>query len=99
MKAGQLLDVLEDGRPININFGGKKRVRKKFQKEGLSNVCFVGHDVKSLFPSMKSVETARLARYAVLNSKIEIDNFDHSMALRYLFVVGGKELINKVGLS
>ena len=59
------------------------------QKEGLENMCFIGQDVKSLFPSLKCVETARLTRHAILNSNIDVENFDHQMALRYIFIVGG----------
>ena len=96
MKAGHLLDVLEDNQPIKVEAGSGK---KKLQKEGLENLCFIGHDVKSLFPSLKSVESARLTRHAILNPNVQIENFDHLMALRYLFIVGGRQLISKAGLS
>ena len=96
MKAGLLLDVLEDNQPIKVGSGCG---RKKLQKQGSKNLCFIGHDVKSLFPSLKSVESARLTRHAILNSKVQVENFDHKMALRYLFIVGGRELITKIGLS
>ena len=69
------------------------------QKQKLSDVCFVGHDVKSLFPSLKNAESARLTRYAVLQSNVDVENFDHKMALRYIFIVGGRDLISKAKLS
>ena len=55
--------------------------------------------MKSLFPSLKCIESARLTRHAVLNSDINIENFDHEMALRYIFIVGGRQLISKCGLT
>ena len=63
------------------------------------NICVVGSDVSSLFPSIKSIEAARLVRHAKLNSKVQIENFDHFVALRYLFIVGGNDLLCKVRVS
>jgi len=97
MKAGQLIDIIEDNKAINVKKGSGKK--KKLQKDGFENVCIVGHDVKSLFPSLKNAESARLTRYAVLNSKVDVENFDHKMALRYIFIVGGRDLISKAKLS
>ena len=48
---------------------------------------------------MSNVETARLAHEAVLNSKIEFENVDVAKAMRYIYVVGGMELINVAGSS
>ena len=58
----------------------------------------MGSDVKSLFPSLKNIETARLARCAVLQSEIKFDNWDFQKALRYIFINGGREYISKSGL-
>ena len=98
MNAGKLVDVLEGNCPIKLpesQINQKCNVPKQ-KSEGLS---IVGSDVKSLFPSLKSVETARLARCAILDSKVTFENWDYLKALRYLFIVGGSELIRKQGLS
>ena len=97
MSASYLIDALEENEAISIK--ERSKGPKVVQKPGLENVCFIGQDVKSLFPSLKCIETARLTRYAVLNSDINVENFDHKMALRYIFIVGGRQLINKSGLS
>ena len=60
---------------------------------------FVGTDVTSLFPSLRNVETARMAKYAILNSNIAVENFDCKMALRYLSIVGGIELLERIGVG
>ena len=62
-------------------------------------VAIVGSDNKSLFPSLKSIENARLARCAILRSCVEIENWDTKKALRYLFITGGSELIHGAGLG
>ena len=69
------------------------------QKPGLSNTCFIGADVVSLFPSLKAVEAARLARCAILNSNITFEDFDYHMALRYLSIIGGREMLEKAKLG
>ena len=97
VKAGFLIDELECNEAINVK--NPSNCQKVRQKTGLDNVCFIGHDVKSLFPSLKSVESARLVRHGVLSSEVDVENFDHKMALRYIYIVGGRELINKAGLS
>ena len=68
-------------------------------KQRESGLSIVGSDVKSSFPSLSNVETARLARGAILNSKVDFENEDLHKALKYIYVVGGRDLINKVGLS
>ena len=97
LTASYLLDALEDNEAISV--GKRSPGPKVVQKEGLDNLCFIGHDVKSLFPSLKCIESARLTRHAVMNSDINVENFDHEMALRYMYIVGGRQLINKCGLS
>ena len=92
-----MLDELENNEAIFVK--NPSNGQKVVQKEVLENVCFIGHDVKSLFPSLTSVETARLTRHAILNSNVDVESFDHKMALRYIYIVGGRQLINKAGLS
>ena len=96
MKAGKFLDKIFGDEAIPLpnqqsHVGGQKQKR--------SGLSIVGSDVKSLFPSLRAVETARLARCAILKSKVEFSNWDYQKALRYLFVVGGRELVRSVGLS
>ena len=69
------------------NLEGDQRIKSKNHR--------IRADVVSLFPSLKRVEAARLARYAVLNSSVSFENFDHYMALRYLTIVGGREMLEK----
>ena len=59
----------------------------------------VGTDVKALFPSLLDVESARIAREAVMASDLKVENMDYEMALKYLTVAGGKSHIEDVGLS
>ena len=47
---------------------------------------------------MKPLEAARLARLAILESKIESGDIDPYLGLRYLMVTGGKELLERHGL-
>ena len=53
----------------------------------------------SLFPSLKNIETARLTRHAILESEIEFENINYHKALRYISIVGGKDLLKKSGLG
>ena len=59
----------------------------------------MGSDVKSLFPSLRGVEIARLARRAILSFEVEFSNWDTKRVMRYLFITGGKDLINDAGLA
>ena len=45
------------------------------------------------------METSRLARLAVLNSSVEFENVDCIKALRYMYIIGGNELISSRGLG
>ena len=66
---------------------------------GSENFCFTGADVVSLFPSLHGVETARLARHAVLQSEVSFENVDYLMALRDLCNIGGVGLLEKAGIG
>ena len=48
-----LLDKLEGN--VAMNVGKSSTGQKVKKKSGNENVCFIGHEVKSLFPSLKSV--------------------------------------------
>ena len=58
----------------------------------------VGSDVEKLFPSLKPLEAARLTRIAIQESNVEFDNIDVKLGLRYLFVVGGRKLLDRMKL-
>ena len=55
----------------------------------------VGSDVEKLFPSLKPLEAARLARIAILQSEVEVCQINAIMGLRYLLIVGGRELLER----
>ena len=59
----------------------------------------VGSDVEKLFPSLKPLEAARLTRMAVLETDISINNFDPYIGMRYIFIMGGREFVERSGLS
>ena len=100
MNAEKLMDLLEGNQPIKLPIPiPSDKSFLSLQKQKAHGISIVDSDVKSLFPSPKSVETARLARYAVLGSKVEFRNWDFLKALRYLYIVGGAELLKKHGLS
>ena len=69
VKAGYLLDEVNGKEPIKVP-KSRSTNGKPLQKAGPENVCFAGADVVSLFPSLKAVEVARLARYAVMRSDV-----------------------------
>ena len=96
--AGNLIDQI-DGKEAIVVPNERRSHNKPFQKNGAENVAFVGTDVISLFPSLKNVETARMAKYAILNSDVNIENFDTKIALRYLTIVGGIELLTRIGVG
>ena len=98
--AGYLIDELENGVPIDLKKSNHVKVcDKPLQKSGKENMCFAGADVVSLFPSLLGVETARLARHAVLQTDVEFENIDYLMALRYLRILGGVSLLEKAGIG
>ena len=100
VKAGTLLDQIEGSQPIKVQEGELDSSKTpSIQKPGLSNVCFTGADVVSLFPSLKAVEAARLARCAVVESDVKFENFNYQMALRYLMIVGGIQMLDGAKLG
>ena len=95
MKATRMIDKLFDNEMIESPKGVSVNVKK--QKD--SGISIVGSDVKSLFPSLKAIETARLARWAILNSDVTFENWNTKKAMRFLYITGGQELINQCGLE
>ena len=47
--------------------------------------------MKALFLSLRDIESARIARQAIMESGMMFQNVDYKKALRYLQVTGGKE--------
>ena len=99
VKAGYLIYEIHDNAPIKMPKSQNRAKPSKIQKEGPSNFCFVGADVVSLYPSLRGVEAARLARHTILESDVSVENFDFGMALRYLTIVGGTDMLSKAGLA
>ena len=58
-----------------------------------------GTDVESLYPSLRDIEAARITREAVLTSGVQFENIDYIAALRYLYLVGGKDHLCSIGLK
>ena len=97
-----LMDRIEDGQSISLPNNGDSENRPKTDKlppvqgEGF---VLVGSDVEKLYPSLRSLEAARLVRMAAIDTKIEFLGVDFKKALRYIYVVGGIELIDRAGLN
>ena len=96
LEAAYLLDKVNGSEAIQLPHSGQVK-QKSIQKPG--KMCIIGSDVVSLFPSLKNVETGRLARYALLDTEVEFENFDYLMGLRYLKIVGGDALLNRARLG
>ena len=71
----------------------------QMQKDKDQSYTIVGNDVEALFPSLLDIESARIARQAVLMSDIKFDNIDYDLALKYLIVAGGKCHVEEIGLK
>ena len=54
--------------------------------------------MEALFPSLLDVESARIAREAVMLSNLKVENMDYEMALKYLIVAGGRSHVEDIGL-
>ena len=88
------MNKTENNKPIHIP-EREQTLRKNIQKNG--DLAIVGADVVLLFPSLKNIETARLARHAILQSNFNFENIDYHRALQYFKIVGGNELLQKAG--
>ena len=58
-----------------------------------------GFDVKSLYPSLRDIDTACLARESVIHSNIKFENFGYDKALAFLRIMAGPEILRSAGLS
>ena len=98
-----LLDRIEGENPITIpgepdtigEYGATVSTMNR-QDPGF---VIVGSDVEKLYPSLQTLEAARIARMAIMESVIDINGVDLLKALRYIYIVGGNELIDRAGLS
>ena len=70
---------------------------REMQSSNRDEYTIVGTDVEALFPSLKDLESARIAREAVENSGMTFENIDISAALQYLTIVGGNDHLNEIG--
>ena len=91
--ASWLLDKVIGDDPIKLP-GSAENVYKG-QKQLDSGMAIVGVDVKSLFPSLRNVETARLAKKSILKSKVKFEGVDYQKALKYIWLVGGDTLLDR----
>ena len=95
-----LLDRLVGDDPIPLpkseSLPNKSRMPGELQEQGF---VIVGSDVEKLYPSLKPLEAARLTRLAAEESDIDITDVDLYKALRYIYIVGGVELIDRAGLT
>ena len=64
-----------------------------------SEPVMVGNDVEALFPSIRDLESARMVRCILQRGDLEIKNFDHQTALRYLRINGGKGYLARCGIG
>lgn len=69
------------------------------QKTEFEEMAVTGSDVESLFPSLTDIESDRIAIHSILKSKLRFENVDYLKALKYLMIVGGKELLEEAGLG
>ena len=83
LNAGEIVDKLEKNDPI---FVSSKQVNELGKAQITDQLAIVGADVKSLYPSLKNVEIARLARHAILESKVSFENIDYLRASRYIYI-------------
>ena len=77
---------------------GNSKLAPRVQCKRKDGYTIVGNDVESLFPSLLDIESARIAREAVLASDLTIENLNYEVALKYLLVAGGSSHIREIGL-
>ena len=66
---------------------------------GYEDVAVIGTDVEALFPSLRDVEVARIARQAVEESGANFGSVDYESAMKYLLITGGACHIKELGLE
>ena len=52
--------------------------------------------MEKLYPSLQTLEAARITRLAIMESNIDITGVDLLRALRYIYIVGDNELIEYI---
>ena len=62
------------------------------------NVMVAGFDVQSLYPSLRDIDTAAIARESIIHSNLDFRNLDVNRALAYLRIVAGREAMVAAGL-
>ena len=97
-----LMDRIEGDEAISLPSAsktGSQPIKDRIPPVQGDGFVIVGSDVEKLYPSLKSLEAARLVRIAAIETDIEFLGVDYKKALRYIYVVGGIELIDRAGLN
>ena len=63
------------------------------------NLMVTGFDVCSLYPSLRDIDTACIARETMIHSDVDFKGMDYKKALVYLRIVAGKEAMESAGLK
>ena len=63
------------------------------------DVIVTGFDVESLYPSLRDVDVACLARESIIHSDINFEGVDFQKALCYLRIMAGEEIMVSAGLG
>ena len=79
-----------------VEGNGSSGCRQSHDRE---DYTIVGNDVEALFPSLTDIDSARIAREAVVNSDLKFENVDVSAALKYLKLCGGEDHVREIGLG
>ena len=58
-----------------------------------------GFDVQSLYPSLRDIDSAAIARESVIHSNLDFKDLDVKKALAYLRIVAGEEVMRAAGLA
>ena len=74
-------------------------VNEKINIQMNESLAVVGTDVEALFPSLRDVEAAKIARQAVEESGTQFENINFDLAMKYLYVTGGASHIKEIGLE
>ena len=52
--------------------------------------------MESLFPSLRDIEVARMARQALEESGAKFENIDYDLVMKYLLITGGTSHIKEI---
>ena len=100
IEALRLIEITENGDKIPLPETKTEIVNRSnwppVHKQG--NIIVSGADVQSLFPSLLNLEVSRLVKWVIAESKVELKNINHKLALRYIYIIGGAKIfeINKL---